>query len=597
MLTAIFKDPELQARFERDGYVVFDFISPEQATLIAEKYYQLQKEIPIGFSSTAENPDYDFKKAISDHAGKVIQNSMEDVFQNYKKLGISFLCKAPGKEGKVPVHRDWMVVDETRYFSGTIWVPMSDVTDANGALRVWPGSHKFFNHIRSSTIPVAYSSYEDDIWDQMTVVPMKAGQAFLLNHAVIHASSPNITNKERLILVCGIVPAEAKLSYYHGIGNGIVEKFDMPDDMFMKHSEIGGRPSFGVKTEEFEYHVEPENRLRVQHLLTSSHLERSAKPVFSDEKLNRDFSLKGYLKLPVLNTAQLNDFTDTLQGKQEGLLSPELTDKLTNALFPKIAALYGSLKVIDARVEIKRKNTFDPETLHQQTTCVDNEDEYCSLTCWIPLSDVNIENGTIGFIEGSHLYLDNKRPSPQPVGCYAFNGDESDVLPYLNTVSLKAGEAIILDDRLFRCSLPNTSSIDVMGISLRVVHSKAQLCHYYLNPDGKKNVMLKYLADEAFFKKYNNAALSALYEKGEKPTGYEITDTISYHYPEFSTDELIALIKADGGGLNHELEKRLAFNKAKMETTSRQNTSANKNLWSTYSPINIVREIKKRVLG
>jgi ectoine hydroxylase-related dioxygenase (phytanoyl-CoA dioxygenase family) len=607
MITAIFRDPGLQARFERDGYVVFDFVSAEQAAVIAEKYYQLQKEIPGGFSSTASNPDSAFKKAISDHAGQVISASMDEVFQNYKKLGITFLCKAPGKDGKVPVHRDWMVVDESKYFSGTIWVPMVDVNDANGALRVWPGSHKFFNHIRSSSIPVAYQPYEDEIWDQMTVVPMKAGQAFLLNHALIHASSPNLTDKERLILVCGIVPAEARLSYYHGTGKGTVEKFDMPDDMFMKHSEIGGRPAVGVIVEEFEYSVEPENRLRVQQLLTSSRLERTAKPLFAEENLQRSFATTGYMKVPLLTTSEVNDFKVKLKDQPAGSLPSGVRQKIDEILSSKIPFNDGRLKVIDARLDIKRKNENTPEPIHQQLSCVEDEDEYCSVTCLIALDDVKIESGAEGYIEGSHLFLGNKRPSPQPVASYTFKGNELDVLPYLQTGEMKAGEAIIMDDRLFRCSLPNSGPNNIMTVTIRLVHSKSQLCHYYLNPDGQTNSMLKYLVDDAFFKKYDNKALTALYEKGSKIPDYNIADTIIYKYPGFTTDELLELIKASGGKINKPLAGALMKNElylnyilekeGKSIPVSAGETVADKNFWSTYSPLNIVREIKRRVLG
>ena len=51
MKPAIFKDPEVQARFDRDGYVVIDLISPDDATLIAEKFYELHTDIPKGFYS------------------------------------------------------------------------------------------------------------------------------------------------------------------------------------------------------------------------------------------------------------------------------------------------------------------------------------------------------------------------------------------------------------------------------------------------------------------------------------------------------------------------------------------------------------------
>lgn len=73
----------------------------------------------------------------------------------------------------------------------------------NGALMVLPGSHLFFDKYRNNHIPVSYRGSESLILENMITVPMKAGQAFVLNHAVIHASTLNNTDKERLVIAYG----------------------------------------------------------------------------------------------------------------------------------------------------------------------------------------------------------------------------------------------------------------------------------------------------------------------------------------------------------------------------------------------------------
>ena len=565
MTAVVFNDPDIQARFDRDGYVVFDFIGPEQAALIAEKFYQMHQVIPGGFYSTASNPEDSFKQSISNHAGQLISPAMDKTFHDFKKLGITFLCKAPGEEGKVPVHRDWMVVDESKYFSGTIWVPLSDVTEANGALRVLPGSHKFFNDLRSSSLQAAYKGYEDEIWDQMITVPMKAGQAFLLNHAVIHASSANVTDKERLILVCGIIPAAAKLSYYHGTDKGTVEKFDMPDDMFMQHSDIGGRPTVGTKVSEFDYKVKYENRLKIQQLITASKAVRNIKPLFSNTEMQKRFDKKGYLKLPALNTTEVNNLLHHFKEGKTGSLPVTVTEKILTHLYSEGIFAPESAKVIDARLEVKT-NTSEPDTIHQELSYVD-ETKYCAVTCWLPLTDVSINNGTLGFIDGSHLFVGNTRPLLQPRVSYKFKGSQLDIFPYLQTVDLKEGEAIIFDNRIFHCSLPNNTPGAVLAINIKLADARAQL--YYTAENNAKN----------------DAALQ-------------------YNYPVFTTTEVIELIKEEGGNINKPLADWLAnaedykkhiLNKER-PIESKQDTDE-REFWNKYTPLNIVREIKKRVSG
>lgn len=286
MNPGIFKDPQLQEQFDRDGYVVMDFIGPDEAGWIARKFYELHRELPKGFYSAAFNPDDDFKKDIYTHTQAVFGRVVDEHFHNYKILGSTFLCKAPGHEGKVGVHQDWTVVDESRYCSATVWVPTVDVTEHNGALRVIPGSHRFFTHYRSNNIPVGYRGCEQLLWDNMVTVPMRAGQAFVLNHAVIHASAPNLTEGERLAIAYGLVPQEARLMYYHkepGATDDRVEKFSMPDDFFQRYYNIGQRPLFGESEGTLPHAVPAAGELAIKRMIDRERQLRNLPALYAHE--------------------------------------------------------------------------------------------------------------------------------------------------------------------------------------------------------------------------------------------------------------------------------------------------------------------------
>ncbi len=277
MKPRIFKDIETQAKFDRDGYVLIDFISPEEAKIIAEKFYEFHDDLPKGFYSAAFSADEKYKQDIFVHTEKYFQNAVNEKFQDYKILGSTFLCKATGDDGKVGVHQDWTVTDESKYYSATVWVPTLDTTEENGALRVIPGSHLFFNDYRSNNIPVSYRGNESLLWENMITVPMRAGQAFILNHAVIHGSSPNHTNRERLAIAYGLVPKEADLIFYHKNVNeksDRVEKFEMPDDFFQRYYNLGERPLFGNVVEEFEYPVPVVSRQKIKQLINDEKRKR-----------------------------------------------------------------------------------------------------------------------------------------------------------------------------------------------------------------------------------------------------------------------------------------------------------------------------------
>jgi hypothetical protein len=254
----LFRNKEINDNFERDGFVVIDFTSSEMVKEIAKEFYLLHPVIPVGFFCEVSNTDDKLKQDLFLRMDSLLSSQMEETFKDYKKLGCTFLCKSQGEEGKVAAHQDWTVVDEIKFTSATIWIPCQDVDEHNGALMVLPGSHLFFDKYRNNHIPVSYQGSEELISKHMITVPMKAGQAFVLNHAVIHASTLNNSDRERLVIAYAITSADASLSFYFRDKNAVdnkVEKFEMPDDFFLRYNNIGERPLLGEKVAEFQYEV------------------------------------------------------------------------------------------------------------------------------------------------------------------------------------------------------------------------------------------------------------------------------------------------------------------------------------------------------
>lgn len=279
----MFRDRFLQDQFDRDGYVVFDFAPADIVESISAKFYELNPVLPEGFSSGASFQDDGVKQKLFSEIDSALYESMDRAFINYKKLGSTFLCKAPGEKGKVNVHQDWTVVDESKYASATVWIPTQAVDELNGALRVLPGSHLFFDKYRNNYIPFSYRGSEELIWDNMITVQMVPGQAFVLNHAVLHASSANVTAKERLVIVYGITSADADLLFYYKDAdqlNSKVEKYEMPDDFFLRYHNIGERPRFGNKVDEFDYDVPVVSGKRIYEMIANEKQKRRDLPFF-----------------------------------------------------------------------------------------------------------------------------------------------------------------------------------------------------------------------------------------------------------------------------------------------------------------------------
>lgn len=630
---AIFNDPNLQARFDRDGYVVFDFITAEQAQEIASKFYELHTDLPKGFYSAAFNPNDDFKRDIFEQTERVFGNAITQNFKDIKKLGATFLCKAPGPEGKMPVHQDWTVVDESKYYSATIWVPTVDTTEENGALRVIPGSHLWFDTLRSNHLDVTYAEHQQLLWDNMVTVPMKAGQAFMINHAVLHASSPNVTNKERLAIAYGVLPKEANLMYYHKNEKGKIEKFDMPDDFFQRYYNVGQRPEFGTVVNEFEYTIPKASKMLVTQLIQKSKKERDMESLFKDEQLQQSFIDNGYLKLPLLNEAEVQDllaFYEEVKFKDEAgfgfhismdqqdkSLVKHILDKLFSVAVPKLQPHFNNAKPFVGSFVIKEPNPKSIVPVHQDWSFVADEDKHTSVTCWVALVDVTIDNGAMGVIKGSNNYFKNLRPSPSPQVPSPISEHMFTIFPYLQLIEMKAGEVLIFDNRTFHGSPPNTTDKPRIAFGIGFTNADAQLAHYNLKPDGNNDTVLKYNIDPEFFLKYENKMLSQMFDKKELIQGYDIVSELPYVLPKFTADELVELIKSTGNEFNVPLCEKLAklfdynmdgtknqeeqpkqVNEAPAEPVQEEKPYVwvdNRPFLQKYTPLNIVREVKKRL--
>jgi len=267
---------------------------------------------------------------------------------------------------------------------------------------------------------------------------------------------------------------------------------------------------------------------------------------------------------------------------------------------------------------LKEVNPKGVVPAHQDWSFVDKEEEgYSSVTCWIALVDTNMDNGGMGVIRGSHKFMQNHRPSPSPQCPVPLSEHMFSIFPYLHTVDVKAGEVLMFDSRTIHASPPNTSDGLRLAAGVGVTQKDAQLVHYYLKPDGTFKTMLRYNVDEDFYLKYENATLAKMYDEGKLIEGYGEPVEVPYEFTKYSTDELIELIKAAGNEYNVPMTEKLAklfgyLNAEQKKEESKQEAVEaaqpievqeewkwvdDRNFFAKYTPLNIAREIKKRLVG
>lgn len=350
------------------------------------------------------------------------------------------------------------------------------------------------------------------------------------------------------------------------------------------------------------------------------------KPVFANIEHQAHFEKYGYVKLPLLeeeDVKQLNDyyFEQNFDNKIEAGfhisldnlnsdLVGEVGKKIRSILEPASEDIFSDTKVFTASYVIKEpglKNIVPP---HQDWTFV-NEPEYCSLTMWTALVDVNEDNGALGVIPGSHRLFQHHRSSPSPQSKSPLADHIFTLFPYVEIIEMKAGETLIFDNRLIHASPPNLTDKPRVAVGIGVTQKEAQLIHYYHVPET--NLLNKYEVDESFYPYFNNKRLSDLFDAGQAPEGLKRVDQIERIVPDLSKEEMEQLVLSlDGVEYNRPLMEKLAklFNysmdgesKDKKEVVEEPQELVeevwqdDRSFFQKYSPGNVVREIAWRMKG
>lgn len=621
-MISLFRNIKQQEQFERDGYIVLPLFQLEQIEQIKGLYDEIPINLDNIFDSSSFYPNLEEKTRLNNALSPIFQSQLQSVLNKHKALGTSFLTKQAKADSIMPIHQDWTVVDEEKYCSVTCWVPLQDTSIENGAIQVIPGSHKFSSALRSPSLPISFNEIYEDLKPYLKTLKLKAGEALIFNHALMHASHPNLTETNRVAVTYGFTYEEAQLAMYY-FNKGKVKQYLMPDNMFIDYPNIREEAKIGTLSREFEYVVPKLNLVDFIKELINRRKQRKMKPLFKDKAQQEAFEKNGFLKVPMLDQneiEQLKNLHNNLglvdekgYGFHVGMDNPDKTIVLNMVqtikaiALPKVEEILFETQMFTASFVIKEPNPTGVVPPHQDWSFVDNEEEFCSVTCWIPLQDVNIDNGCIGVIKGSNHFFENHRPSPSPQVDTPLKEHMFTIFPFLSLLEMKAGEALFFNNKTIHASPPNTTDEARLAIGLGFTQKEASISHYALKP-GTTDTLLKYKIDADFFLKYDNAQLSKMFDEGKLIEGYEVVEELPYVIDKLNAEDFTKLMQESGNIYNAPLVGKMAklfnYNKdgSSKETTIKgekhiQATKKQLPFWKVYTPLNIAREIKLRLIG
>lgn len=250
----IFRKESLFQRINKEGYFVIDLLDEKDIQNLKSIYKKYSLEIPNRFFSSSFISDEIIRKNISQELQSLIRPKINLLLKKHKELGAVFLVKPTGPDTQMPIHQDWTVVDEPEHHSFTAWIPLQDTIVRNGAITVLPKSHKLSTGLRSPSLIDPLGDIKDIAAPMMQTLEMKAGQAFIFSHALLHASHPNTSEENRIAVAYGIIHQETDLIYYHKpTQDSGVQKLSIPQDFFISYPEPGKPPANSNLIEELDY--------------------------------------------------------------------------------------------------------------------------------------------------------------------------------------------------------------------------------------------------------------------------------------------------------------------------------------------------------
>ena len=236
----ILKDHILNQQLSRDGYVVLPFLTDDEVIRLKDFYYRYHPSRLEGMYATAHVSDIDMRIEMNNYIKEIFSRAIEDTLIHIEALGGSFIAKGKGENGTLKPHQDWNIVDEDLYRSFNIWVPLVDLKADNGAICIMSGSHLWIKSFRSANIHSVYQPVEDELWGMMSKMYMKAGEALIYDHRLIHASEENKTDEIRLAAVFGVIPEGADMMYYHRKDANTVEVYESNKEFFLYENIFEG---------------------------------------------------------------------------------------------------------------------------------------------------------------------------------------------------------------------------------------------------------------------------------------------------------------------------------------------------------------------
>jgi phytanoyl-CoA dioxygenase PhyH len=220
----IFSDASLQRHFIGTGYARMAMLSSEEVTHILSRLPHLCPD--DHFEATGRNAprsqyhcsfldtNIEYKRQTHNLIKGVFASHVERELNRYEILNCNFYVKPPGT-GEFVIHQNWPAIADLNDTTVTIWCPLVDVVQANGALQFVVGSHKILPHVEGPDCPGFFRDFREALIQKyLKAIPMSAGEALIFDDGLIHWSANNDSDIARVAIQILCVPSGVQPVYF-----------------------------------------------------------------------------------------------------------------------------------------------------------------------------------------------------------------------------------------------------------------------------------------------------------------------------------------------------------------------------------------------
>jgi hypothetical protein len=245
----IFRDEALQGEYDRTGFAIFPMLDSEGVDQVRRIVGELEPADgfaphtqgqwhPQTYHCTATDESRDYRRHAIESLNAFFSPYVDRQLIDYRLAECLIYNKPPGAGYVVP-HQNQTMMRDPELVSFSVWVPLVDTNEENGALNVVPGSHHLGELRAYGGAPPYYADYVEALKQKYFVpLPVRAGQAIAFDDRLLHYSETNRSRSDRMAIQLNAYPQEAEMAFFWAAKAGDeLEVFAVPPggsvDMFV----------------------------------------------------------------------------------------------------------------------------------------------------------------------------------------------------------------------------------------------------------------------------------------------------------------------------------------------------------------------------